>query len=210
MKLHEKIVALRKAAGLTQSKLGEMLNVSAQAVSKWENNECLPDLTLLPALCAALHVSADELLEITPQTASNRGKALVRADRIYIRSKQGVMLDIAGADALRSIQHTEAAALRELLDLLSDDTALRIFRALSFTAIGFEEEIAAHCGFAVEETRAAIFRLLKQEICQCAPEGYVLGANAYLVWAAFAAAWLASPDGRDDVGEITVSYSSRT
>lgn len=207
MKLHEKIVSLRKKAGLTQEKLGALLNVSPQAVSKWENDECLPDLALLPALCAALHVSADEVLGIPPQPLSGNGTALVSAARIRIRSERGLSLDVEGEEAVRAIQNTDASALRDLLALLNDETVLKVFRALYFTAIGFDKEIAAACGLTLEETQAALFRLLKGELCQCAPEGYMIGENAYLAWATLAAAWLASPAGRADVGEITTTYS---
>ena len=48
------------------------------------------------------------------------------------------------------------------------------------------------------------------ELCQCDPNGYVLGPNAYLAYALLSAAWLASPEGRADVGEITVSYTTHT
>ncbi len=208
MILHEKIVSLRKKAGLTQEKLGAMLNVSPQAVSKWENEECMPDMTLLPALCAALRVSADELLDIPAQPVAGNGTALVCAGQIRISSRLGLSLTVTGEDAVRAIQHTDTSALRELLALFNDEVALKIFRALSFTAIGFEEEIADACGLTLEQTQAALFRLLKRELCECAPEGFVLGSNAYLAWAALSAAWLASPAGRADVGQITVSYST--
>lgn len=208
MKLHEKILSLRRKAGLTQEKLGTMLNVSPQAVSKWENEESLPDVVLIPALCAALHVSADELLDVPAQAAAGNGTALVCAGQIRISSQMGLSLAVTGEDAVRAVQHTDVSAVRELLALLGDDEALRIFRALSFAAIGFEAEIAAACGLTQEQTQAALFRLLKKEIIQCAPEGYVPGSNAYLVFAALAAAWLASPEGRADVGQITVTYST--
>lgn len=204
MKVYEKIAALRRAAGLTQEKLGALLGVSPQAVSKWENDECLPDLALLPALCGALRVSADELLDVPHQPVS-KGKAMVTREKVYIRSKGGVALALNGAETVRMVQAADVAPLRELL---SDDAALRIIRALSFTAIAAEEDVAAACTLPQEETRAALFRLLKAEMCQCSPEGYALGANAYLVWAALAVAWLASPEGRADVGEITVSYGT--
>ena len=204
MKVYEKIAALRRSAGLTQEKLGVLLGVSPQAVSKWENDECLPDLALLPDLCAVLHVSADELLDIPPQPVP-KGKALVTREKVHIRSQQGMDLAINGAEAVRTVQMADVAPLR---DLLSDDAALRVIRALSFTAIAAEEDVAAACDLSLEETRAALFRLLKAEMCQCAPEGYALGANAYLAWAALTAAWLASPEGRDAVGEITVSYAT--
>ncbi len=44
------LAALRKAAGMTQRELAERLHVSDKAVSRWERDECAPDLALLPVL----------------------------------------------------------------------------------------------------------------------------------------------------------------
>ena len=52
----------RKELGLTQNQLAKMLNISFQAVSKWENNTAYPDIEMLPKLAAALHTSVDGLL----------------------------------------------------------------------------------------------------------------------------------------------------
>jgi len=51
----------RMKKGLTQEKLGEMLGVSSQAVSKWETTGCYPDAELLVPLANALDVSLDAL-----------------------------------------------------------------------------------------------------------------------------------------------------
>ncbi len=56
------IAVLRKAKGLTQRQLAEQLNVSDKAVSRWERDEALPDLTLIPVLADIFGVSSDELL----------------------------------------------------------------------------------------------------------------------------------------------------
>lgn len=56
------IAALRRASGLTQRELAEKLNVSDKAVSRWEREESLPDLSLIPAIAEIFGVTADELL----------------------------------------------------------------------------------------------------------------------------------------------------
>jgi len=60
--LGETIYRLRKAKGLSQSELGELVGVSNKAVSKWETYEANPDITLLPLLALSLGVTTDELL----------------------------------------------------------------------------------------------------------------------------------------------------
>lgn len=56
------IAALRKANGMTQRELAEKLNVSDKAVSRWERDECAPDLTLIPVLADIFGVTTDEIL----------------------------------------------------------------------------------------------------------------------------------------------------
>ena len=60
----EKIALLRKAKGMTQEQLAEKCSVTAQAVSKWENDLAAPDISLLPRLSELLGVSCDELLGV--------------------------------------------------------------------------------------------------------------------------------------------------
>lgn len=56
------IAALRKAKGLTQKELAELLNVSDKAVSRWERDECAPDLSLIPVIADVFGITSDELL----------------------------------------------------------------------------------------------------------------------------------------------------
>ena len=58
----KRIARLRKEKGMSQENLAERIGVSAQAVSKWENDQSCPDISLLPRLTKLLGVTADELL----------------------------------------------------------------------------------------------------------------------------------------------------
>ena len=62
MTIGKRIAALRREKGLKQDDLAQMLEVSPQAVSKWENDQTCPDISLLPKLAKGLDVSVDELL----------------------------------------------------------------------------------------------------------------------------------------------------
>ena len=61
-KFAENFKLLRKEKGITQEKLAERLNVSAQSVSRWELGICYPDLELIPAIANYFGVSTDILL----------------------------------------------------------------------------------------------------------------------------------------------------
>lgn len=56
------LAALRKANGLTQKQLAEKLNVSDKAISRWERDECAPDLSLIPVIAEIFGITSDELL----------------------------------------------------------------------------------------------------------------------------------------------------
>ena len=56
------IAERRKALGLTQRQLAEQLSVSDKAVSKWETGRGLPDVLLMPPLCAVLGITVNDLL----------------------------------------------------------------------------------------------------------------------------------------------------
>ena len=62
----KRIMQLRKEKGYTQEQLAEMMGVSAQAVSKWENDVSCPDISILPMLAEKLGVTTDELLGVKP------------------------------------------------------------------------------------------------------------------------------------------------
>lgn len=59
----KKIRELRKSKNVTQEQLAEVLSVSFQAVSKWENNNSTPDIELLPIMARYFGVTMDELFE---------------------------------------------------------------------------------------------------------------------------------------------------
>lgn len=94
MKIGSNIAALRKEKGITQEELANALGVSAQAVSKWENNSSCPDVSLLTDIADYFGVTVDALLrsdaeEITradpPSTDDN--VAAVRGGKRNVRIK---------------------------------------------------------------------------------------------------------------------------
>lgn len=63
MTLGEKLKELRKKFGLTQEELGSMMNVSRQAITKWENDNGIPDISNLVQLANFFEISVDYLLD---------------------------------------------------------------------------------------------------------------------------------------------------
>ena len=63
MTFGEKLKEIRKRFGLTQEKLSWLINVSRQAITKWENDEGLPDITNLQELSKLFGITIDYLLD---------------------------------------------------------------------------------------------------------------------------------------------------
>ena len=140
--LGKRIAALRREKELKQEDLAEMLNVSPQAVSKWENDLSCPDIGLLPDLARILGVTVDELLsgksaQIQPAVRmlpeENRKDIMDMMLRIVVDSADGdkvrvnlpmglvqvaletgmEMPQITGSDSLKSID------LRKVMEMVS-------------------------------------------------------------------------------------------
>lgn len=66
MKLNigETIKKSRRERDITQEEFAEMLGVSCQSVSRWENNLCYPDIELIPTIAAFFDISTDKLMGV--------------------------------------------------------------------------------------------------------------------------------------------------
>ena len=61
MLIGDKIRSLRKNKNITQTQLAEVLSVSAQSVSKWENHLSVPDISVLPVIARYFGITMDDL-----------------------------------------------------------------------------------------------------------------------------------------------------
>lgn len=77
MDLGNKIKSLRVNKGITQEVLAQQLGVSYQAVSRWENNLTMPDISLLPDIAIYFGITIDDLFEMSPDKAMQRIKNML-------------------------------------------------------------------------------------------------------------------------------------
>ncbi|MBE6574540.1 MAG: helix-turn-helix transcriptional regulator [Ruminococcaceae bacterium] len=59
----KRIKEYRSIKSVTQEQFGALIGVSAQAISKWEREECYPDITFLPMLADILSCSVNDFFE---------------------------------------------------------------------------------------------------------------------------------------------------
>ena len=89
MQFYEKLSKLRKANNLSQEQLAEKLNVTRQAVSKWESGESYPDMAKIIQLCKILNCSLNELMddgvmgEIEPNEKENEKEEKKYGDVVF-------------------------------------------------------------------------------------------------------------------------------
>ncbi|MBR6682202.1 MAG: helix-turn-helix transcriptional regulator, partial [Clostridia bacterium] len=62
------IKKLRKEREITQEEFAEILGVSCQSISRWENNSCYPDIELIPTIAAFFDISIDKLMGVDDAT----------------------------------------------------------------------------------------------------------------------------------------------
>lgn len=83
MEIGKRIKELRLSAGMTQEQLAQQLNISAQAVSKWETDTTTPDIQLLPKLSVLFGVSIDSLFSMTDDDRMERIENSIYDVRYY-------------------------------------------------------------------------------------------------------------------------------
>lgn len=89
MTLGEKLQLLRRARGLSQEQLAEALDVSRQAISKWENSDSVPELEKLKAISQYFGVTADYLLFEEQTELQSAADAETRKNDTYREDVRG-------------------------------------------------------------------------------------------------------------------------
>ncbi len=89
--LGKRIVANRKRLNMTQEQLAEQLGVTAQAVSKWENDQSCPDIGILPKLANIFGISTDELLGNESEQQVHQAEVVEESNKggVHIHTSSG-------------------------------------------------------------------------------------------------------------------------
>lgn len=128
MKLSDKLVGLRKSAGMSQEELAEKLNVSRQAISRWEMGTAMPDAVNILQLSKLFHVTTDYLLNEEYESDADLPQVrAVKADGVH----QGMILLVT----------------LEVMSLILQFTAAIVLQSTFFTVLSFLPFVAAVGGF---------------------------------------------------------------
>ena len=153
----QRLQRLRKNAGLTQEEVATQLNITGQAVSKWENDVSAPDISVLVELSEILSVSLDELLgkDIPTTTLVPEGQ---RKDidkmflKVNILSQKGDKVKINLPIALVKVFLDSGIELPQIngKDILNNIDFKQIFALIEQGVVGKLVEIESADGDIVE------------------------------------------------------------
>ena len=129
------ISALRKANGMTQKELGEKLFVSDKTVSRWECDECTPELSLIPSIAEIFGITTDELL---------------RGERNNPDREAAISEDVANKQKAKSDKQFKLMLDRNSrkytnLTLISVGITILGFIAAMIANLGFSKGLIAFC-----------------------------------------------------------------
>ena len=111
MNLGEKLYQLRTSKGYSQDKLSEMLDVSRQSISKWENNLAVPELDKLVKLSEIFDISLDVLIK----GEEFKGETTVEKKYVADQKQKNIAYILFGFSALLMILGTIVASIVGLL-----------------------------------------------------------------------------------------------
>lgn len=112
-----KLVSLRKESGCSQEKLANMLSISPQAISKWENGHSLPETSLLPVLAQIFNCTIDDI--IMPAYAYDEK---IEQEKISIIERQAEHI------ANRVLQKLEGTQMAKKIIGLDDEAIINAIR----------------------------------------------------------------------------------
>ncbi len=145
----ERIRNLRRTRNETQEGLSEILGVSFQAVSRWENGDAYPDIELLPKIAAHFGVTTDILLGADEETRNTEREKRLENYRTALSTGDGTMEHFrTSMEAYREFPDHPSFAVRALYDLvihkcMEREQALPIVRELCESLVGTDAQSEA-------------------------------------------------------------------
>ncbi len=139
----DKLIDLRKKSGWSQEELAEKLNVSRQAVSKWESAQSVPDMSRIIQLSELFGVSTDYLLKDNMELTEQAQEAVPDSQ---IRT---VGLEEANAFLTVKEENSRRVALGVMLCILSPVMLILLSGAQEFGLLNWSENAAAGIGLVI-------------------------------------------------------------
>ena len=154
MNIGKNIYTLRKEKKLTQAQLAEKLGVSEQAISKWENEQCAPDVSMFPILAEFFGVSIDRLFGYYMNSHEEEINAILKAADESMDTYQEIEILTEGLNKFPNSPELkiDLAFSLSMVNRISQDQAEKA--AAIKKAIKICTEVVDHCGDCKQTDRA--------------------------------------------------------
>ena len=123
MLFNEKLKMLRKEKNLTQEELAEKLNVSRQAITKWESGDGTPDIENLKQVSVLFNTSIDELVKEEKKITTKIEEKYTYIEELEIEHTKHFDIHISKIYELNIIPNDEVVVVR-------DDTVVGVGKAI--------------------------------------------------------------------------------
>lgn len=140
MTVGQKLTFYRRKKSLTQQQLGDMLNISAQAVSKWENDQAEPDILTLKKLSEIYEVSLDRL--VSEEDVGEEIPPEINAEDIAAKVGASVREQLKEAQAPQAIGFCVACGIAVTEENLGEKTPKVLCRTCHAAALKKKAELA--------------------------------------------------------------------
>lgn len=124
MNFSEKLKMLRKSNNLTQEELSEKLNVSRQAITKWESGEGIPDIDNLKQISILFNTTIDELVKEEKEVIIKKEFSCVK--ELEIDHTKHFDINISKASELNILPSEEEKVKVEVLSSIEFDKSLKV------------------------------------------------------------------------------------
>lgn len=130
--LGERIAHYRKQKNFTQEALAEKCSVSAQAISKWENDLCAPDVLLIPKLAELFGITCDELLGVSREEVTALNPELINVNKMLFRLK---IISTDGDSVKINIPLSLAEVFLKTVKFKGDDEKSKVLEKIDFEQV---------------------------------------------------------------------------
>lgn len=173
-----RLKGFRRQLEMTQKELASKIGASEQAVSKWENGDCLPDVYHLKLLALALHVSADRLLETESESKEQVKETILSGGAVFEIVERPETI-LAGK-VLYAKDFSDIAGFHQAIEL-SAEKEQDFFKGLAEPSLPVNDIHLSVNFWRSEESRA--YGFVRQVLTDAQPEGvdvYKLPSSLYL------------------------------
>lgn len=188
--------------------LCEILGITADALLEVpisaEKESCMSSLSKYAKEVGESKALFEAIQACSCVTSDWKGSAQTGHNGIRINNTRGLGVVISGKEMVDTVKTVDIDTIKKICELLCNENAMKVFRVLDFSEPFSEEDIALQSDLEPDKVNSAIFALMKWNICEgCIDGRFLLGVQAYVIFAILVGMYFASSDGHKDIYSVS-------